>query len=87
MIVSGFQVRRATVADAAVLARHRVAMFRDMGTLDPKLETELIDRCRRRFEQVVPAGEYLAWLEDELGTSVNRAALAQALGGSAPDTN
>jgi peptidyl-prolyl cis-trans isomerase D len=32
-------------------------------------------------------GEYLAWLEDELGTSVNRAALAQALGGSAPDTN
>ena len=32
-------------------------------------------------------GQYVAWLEDDLGTSVNRAALAQALGNSAPDTN
>jgi len=62
MPTTGFEVRRATAADAAVLAHHRVAMFRDMGKLDPQLEPELIDRCRRRFEQVVPAGEYLAWL-------------------------
>ena len=34
-------------------------------------------------------GEYVAWLQDDLGTSVNQAALAQALGGAAPepDTN
>jgi len=34
-------------------------------------------------------GQYLAWLENELGTSVNQAALAQALGNAAPepDTN
>ena len=32
-------------------------------------------------------GEYMAWLENDLGTSVNQAALQQALGNSAPDTN
>ena len=33
-------------------------------------------------------GQYVARLEDELGTSVNQAALAQALSGSsAPDNN
>ena len=62
MTVPGFQIRRATTADSATLARHRVAMFRDMGKLDPKLAPELIERCRQRFEQVVPAGEYLAWV-------------------------
>ena len=31
--------------------------------------------------------EYVAWLEDYLGTNVNQAALAQAVGGSAPDTD
>jgi hypothetical protein len=29
----------------------------------------------------------MAWLETDLGTSVNQAALQQALGNSAPDTN
>ena len=32
-------------------------------------------------------GQYMAWLESDLGTSVNQAALQQALGNSAPDTN
>jgi peptidyl-prolyl cis-trans isomerase D len=32
-------------------------------------------------------GQYMAWLETDLGTSVNQAALQQALGNSAPDTN
>ena len=32
-------------------------------------------------------GQYMAWLEKDLGTSVNQAALQQALGNSAPDTN
>ena len=32
-------------------------------------------------------GEYMAWLETDLGTSVNQSALQQALGNSAPDTN
>jgi peptidyl-prolyl cis-trans isomerase D len=32
-------------------------------------------------------GQYMAWIEDELGTTVNQAALTQALGNGAPDTN
>src|SRR5580693_8292265 len=32
-------------------------------------------------------GQYMAWLENDLGTTVNQAALQQALGNSAPDTN
>jgi peptidyl-prolyl cis-trans isomerase D len=32
-------------------------------------------------------GQYMASVEDELGTTVNQAALAQALGNGAPDTN
>ena len=33
-------------------------------------------------------GQYMVWLEEELGTTINPAAMAQALGnGSAPDTN
>jgi peptidyl-prolyl cis-trans isomerase D len=32
-------------------------------------------------------GQYMAWLETDLGTTVNQAALQQALGNSAPDTN
>jgi peptidyl-prolyl cis-trans isomerase D len=32
-------------------------------------------------------GQYMAWLEDTLGTSVNQTALAQAVGNGAPDAN
>ncbi len=32
-------------------------------------------------------GQYMAWLETDLGASVNQAAVLQALGNSAPDTN
>jgi peptidyl-prolyl cis-trans isomerase D len=32
-------------------------------------------------------GQYMAWVEDNLGTSVNQAALTQAVGNGAPDTN
>jgi peptidyl-prolyl cis-trans isomerase D len=32
-------------------------------------------------------GQYMAWLEHDLGTTVNQSALQQALGNSAPDTN
>jgi peptidyl-prolyl cis-trans isomerase D len=67
-------------------------VFRVTDVTTPKLEansgydkriSEFVER--QTVDDVF--GEYLAWLEDELGTSVNRAALAQALGGSAPDTN
>ena len=57
-----FTIRRATPKDAAVLAHHRVAMFRDMGKLDPRLEPKLRARCERALAKVVASGEYLAWV-------------------------
>ncbi|HEY6208532.1 MAG TPA: GNAT family N-acetyltransferase [Gemmatimonadales bacterium] len=57
-----FTVRRATVADAPILARHRAAMFRDMGVLPEHLLDVLVDASRRYFEEAIPSGEYVGWL-------------------------
>jgi peptidyl-prolyl cis-trans isomerase D len=67
-------------------------VFRVTGVTDPKLDANSAD-AKRIADVVVRQesddiyGQYVAWLEDELGTSVNQAALAQALNNSAPDTN
>lgn len=55
-------IRRATAEDAAVLARHRAEMFRDMGSLPDALYDALVEAARAWFERAVPAGEYVAWL-------------------------
>jgi GNAT superfamily N-acetyltransferase len=55
-------VRPATLADADVLVRHRVAMFSDMGlSFDAR---ELSDAFRVWLDEVMPAGSYRAWLAD-----------------------
>jgi len=41
-----YRIRRATAADAGVLARHRAEMFRDMGELPAGLYDTLIDAAR-----------------------------------------
>jgi peptidyl-prolyl cis-trans isomerase D len=67
-------------------------VFRVTDVTTPKLDANSPDA--KRIEDVVKSQEskevyeqYVAWLENELGTTVNQAALAQALGNSAPDTN
>ena len=67
-------------------------MFRVTDVTNPKLDANSAEA--KRIEDVVQRqesndifGEYVTWLEDDLGTSINQAALAQALGNSAPDTN
>ncbi len=67
-------------------------VFRVTDVTTPKLDANSAES--KRLEETVQRqeindmyGEYVAWLQDELGTSVNQAALAQALGNSAPDTN
>jgi peptidyl-prolyl cis-trans isomerase D len=56
----------------------------DAGSPDAKRIEETVKR--QTTDDVV--GQYVASVENDLGTSVNQAALAQALGnGSAPDTN
>jgi GNAT superfamily N-acetyltransferase len=61
-------VRRAVAADAPVLAHHRVAMFRDMGTIQPAAEAALRDASAAYFTDAVASGEYVAWLAASTAT-------------------
>lgn len=62
-----FAVRRATGADAEVLAHHRAARFRDMGSLRPELYDALRQAARPWFADAIPAGEYVAFLASPVG--------------------
>jgi GNAT superfamily N-acetyltransferase len=55
-------VRFATAADAAILAEHRVAMFREMGSVDPRFEPQLRAACAAYFAAAIPSGEYVGWI-------------------------
>ena len=50
-------------------------------------DTKEIDQMLQQQLSNDVFGQYMAWLEDTLGTSVNQAALFQALGTGAPDSN
>ena len=66
-----FSIREATIDDIPSLARHRPAMFRDMGKLAPHHELPLEEATAVWLREAMPAGEYLAWVaEDEAGTVV-----------------
>jgi peptidyl-prolyl cis-trans isomerase D len=67
-------------------------VFRVTGVSTPKLDANLPEE--KHLEETLQSqqnndvlGQYFARLQDDLGMSVNQAALAQALGNSAPDTN
>ena len=63
-----YRVRDATLDDAHVLARHRIAMFTDMGVpLDP---SELDKAFRAWLATTMPAGTYRAWLAETLDGEV-----------------
>jgi GNAT superfamily N-acetyltransferase len=61
-------VRLATSADAAVIARHRAEMFRDMGGLPDALHDPLVAGTARYLEEAIPSGEYVGWLASPLDT-------------------
>jgi GNAT superfamily N-acetyltransferase len=57
-----YRVRAATLADADILVRHRIAMFADMGVV---FQAHEFDRAFRVWlADVMPAGTYRAWLAD-----------------------
>jgi GNAT superfamily N-acetyltransferase len=65
----GYLVRRAAAADAAIVARHRVAMFRDMGLVDDDgaaLEAASCSSLRRGLAD----GSYTGWLVEYAGAVV-----------------
>lgn len=58
----GIVVRRATAADAAIIARQRAEMFRDMGVLRDEVYDRLVDAATLYVARAIAEGEYLAWL-------------------------
>jgi GNAT superfamily N-acetyltransferase len=59
---SGYLLRAATAADAAVLAAQRRSMFEEQGRVDGQAAATLEAATRRYLEQALPAGMYYAWL-------------------------
>jgi GNAT superfamily N-acetyltransferase len=61
-VSADYRVRLATLADADLLVRHRIAMFNDMGV--PFDAHELDQAFRAWIANTMPAGTYRAWLAD-----------------------
>lgn len=57
-----FTLRRATVDDATIVARHRAEMFRDMGDLSDADYPALADASAAWLRRAIPSGEYVAFL-------------------------
>jgi GNAT superfamily N-acetyltransferase len=55
-------LRYATAADAELLAEHRVAMFREMGSILPEFEEPLRHASTAYFASAIPVGEYVGWI-------------------------
>src|SRR5262245_2946689 len=63
-----YEVRRADAIDIPTLARHRVGMFRDMGTLAADQEDALEHATAAYLREAMPRGEYLAWVAETAAT-------------------
>ena len=57
-----FAVRRATVKDAAVVARHRARMFHDMGEISDEAYDGFLAASQEWTERGLTSGEYIGWL-------------------------
>lgn len=66
-MAEGIAVRVATEQDASVIARHRVGMFRDMGTLPAEQGPPLQRAAEAYFRRAIPAGTYVGWLASPEG--------------------
>jgi GNAT superfamily N-acetyltransferase len=61
------RIRLATAADAALLARHRADMFRDMGRCNAATHGPLMAASAAYFTRAIPAGEYAGWIATATG--------------------
>jgi hypothetical protein len=64
----GYRIRAATAADAAVVAYHRVAMFRDMGVLG-RADGAALEAASRLAGAALADGAYKGWLVAHDGAS------------------
>ena len=61
--MNSYTIRRATVADADIIARHRVAMFRDMGDVSTDaLASALWAASKSALDSLLRADAYVGWL-------------------------
>ena len=65
-----YRLRPATVADAAVLAAQRRAMFEALGSLQADDAAALEAATVRYLRRALPRGEFRAWLVEHRGTPV-----------------
>ena len=56
------RVRRATPADATIIARHRARMFEEMGELPSERYEALHSAAETYLEDAIGRGEYVGWL-------------------------
>jgi GNAT superfamily N-acetyltransferase len=73
---TGFTIRRATTDDVPTIARHRAAMFLEMGRMPAGLCDQLAADTTRYLNTAIPSGEYVGWLVS--GTASPGAILAGA---------
>jgi ribosomal protein S18 acetylase RimI-like enzyme len=64
-----FRIRPATIVDAPLLARHRAAMFRDMGRLAADWESALVEATADYLRDALPRGEYLGWVAESAASA------------------
>jgi ribosomal protein S18 acetylase RimI-like enzyme len=62
-----FVIREAVMSDIPLLARHRAAMFRDMGQLPADKQDALEEATASYLRNALPNGEYLAWVAEHTG--------------------
>jgi len=61
-IEAPFLIRRATVGDAAIVARHRARMFHDMDEISDEAYDDFLGASREWTERGLTNGEYIGWL-------------------------
>ncbi len=65
---SAFRIRLATAADAPLVARHRVEMFRDLERVATESAAEALRAASEPvLRQWVAAGTYIGWLAEPEG--------------------
>jgi peptidyl-prolyl cis-trans isomerase D len=92
VVVSVFHTAKDAFGSAEGDRPSEWVVFRVTEVTTPKLdanspEAKHLEEVVQRQESNDIFGQYVGWLQDDLGTSVNQTALAQALSNSAPDTN
>ncbi len=69
-MAEGIALRRACVEDAKTIAKHRRAMFRDMGYQDEAALDSMMAKFLPWLEDKMVSGDYLAWLAVTAGDFV-----------------